>query len=549
MPQQRRPSYSTTQRVQMGSGVYLARVISVMDPTFMGKLRVTLLQDQGNSVGEDGQTYTVSYASPFFGNTPYEALGNNNNDFNDTQKSYGMWFVPPDVGVTVLCLFANGNPGEGFWFACVPPAFANQMVPAIGGSANHDLTKADADAFGNLKDANGNTFPLPVGEINKLHNRELQEKNPENIKKPLHPIAQRLLEQGTLLDDVRGTTTTTSRRQVPNSVFGIATPGPLDWRNGSKRMRTGTTQNPSPIDIAVSRLGGTQFVMDDGDDRFQRKTSAADGPQIYADVLAGESGDPTIPYNEYTRLRTRTGHQILMHNSEDLIYITNSRGTAWIELTSNGKIDVYAQDSISIHSEADVNIKADRDINLEAGRNFNAKAISGRVQVESGTDTNLIIGANGKITTGANFDLNVSSNGKITTGANFEIKVSSNGYITTGADYHENIGANRFYSLGGDSHTTLASGKVDHSTPTVRTGSTPATPATPAQPAQPATRLSTYDNPKTNSSLTWATTKFQDGTVTSIMKRVPMHEPWALHENLSPVFVNPNNTDREVGGN
>jgi hypothetical protein len=70
-----------------------------------------------------------------------------------------------------------------------------------------------------------------------------------------------------------------------------------------------------------------------------------------------------------------------------------------------------------------------------------------------------------------------------------------------------------------------------------------------AAPAQPATRLSTYDNPKTDSSLTWATTKFQDGTVTSIMKRVPMHEPWALHENLSPGFVNPTNTDREVGGN
>jgi len=275
-------------------------------------------------------------------------------------------------------------------------------------------------------------------------------------------------------------------------------------------MRTGTTQNPSPIDVAVSRLGGTQFVMDDGDDRFQRKTSAADGPQIYADVLAGESGDPTIPYNEYTRLRTRTGHQILMHNSEDLIYITNSRGTAWIELTSNGKIDVYAQDSISIHSEADVNIRADRDINLEAGRNFNTKAISGRVQVESGTDTNLIIGANGKITTGANFDLNTTLANKFTAGATTDI-----------------------YSVG--NHTETAS-QIHMNGPL-------------AAPAQPATRLSTYDNPKTNSSLTWATTKFQDGTVTSIMRRVPMHEPWALHENLSPVFVNPNNTDREVGGN
>ena len=78
--------------------------------------------------------------------------------------------------------------------------------------------------------------------------------------------------------------------------------------------------------------------------------------------------------NELIRLRTRTGHQILMHNSQDLIYIANSKGTAWIEMTSAGKIDIYAADSVSIHSEKDFNFRADRDINLEAGRNINVRA-------------------------------------------------------------------------------------------------------------------------------------------------------------------------------
>ena len=50
--------------------------------------------------------------------------------------------------------------------------------------------------------------------------------------------------------------------------------------------------------------------------------------------------------------------QILLHNSEDLIYIGNGRGTAWVELTSNGKIDVYAKDSINFRTETDLNIKA-----------------------------------------------------------------------------------------------------------------------------------------------------------------------------------------------
>jgi hypothetical protein len=77
------------------------------------------------------------------------------------------------------------------------------------------------------------------------------------------------------------------------------------------------------------------------------------------------------------RIRTRTGHQILLHNSEDLIYIGNARGTAWVELTSNGKIDIWAADSISIKSEADVNITATRDINLHA-RNGEINMFAGK---------------------------------------------------------------------------------------------------------------------------------------------------------------------------
>jgi len=142
--------------------------------------------------------------------------------------------------------------------------------------------------------------------------------------------------------------------------------------------------------MPFNRLGGTSFVMDDGDPAFIRASHASAGPPTYINRESGEAGgDPTIPANELVRIRTRTGHQILLHNSEDLIYIANSRGTAWIELTSNGKIDIYAADSVSIHSEGDINLKADNDVNIEAGANINLKA-----------------GADGRISTGGNLHLN-----------------------------------------------------------------------------------------------------------------------------------------------
>ena len=582
---QRRASAKESYSGGLGSGVYMAKVISVMDPTFMGKLRVTLLKTQGNAIGEDNQTYNVTYASPFFGQTPFEAMGKNNNDFNDTQKSYGMWFVPPDVGVTVLCAFVEGDPGQGYWFACIPPSFANHMVPAIGGTTEVDLTDADKKKY-NTKQ------PLPTGEINKRKNAEEREKDPEKIKKPLHPIAEHFLAQGTVEDDVRGTTTTTSRRQVPNSVFGLTTPGPLDWRNNSKRMNTGPSDNQSEIGIAVSRLGGSQFVIDDGDDRYQRKTSAATGPLEYADVLAGEKGDPTIPYNEYTRLRTRTGHQLLLHNSEDLIYIGNSRGTAWIELTSNGKIDIYSADSISIHTENDLNLKADRDVNIEAGRNINMKATAeyvsptelhrrddegnpipkiqdeaeleaGRIQIESAFNFNLLIGANGRIETrnyknsedisvDGDLDISVIGSTRVTTGYgivaphDYELKVHGDTLVKTTGNLDLNTDGNNAYTAGGTTDI-LSGGNHTETAAEIHMNGPQARTADEAISALTIADLITHQNVFTDYRLEWKDSKYISGSIKSIMKRVPMHEPWAQHENQAPTLQNQTSTDREVG--
>jgi hypothetical protein len=539
---EKRSPVSQTKNRDIGNGPYLARIISHLDPSFMGGLEVTLLRDQGNTITEDTQTYTVRCATPFFGNTGFEFMGQNtanptrtqgeqalnqqgtsgSNSFdayNDTQKSYGMWMVPPDVGVTVLVVFVEGDPSQGYWIACVPPRFANHMVPAIGGSTEVDIDQASKQKY-NTKQ------PLPVAEINRrLNGSGDRAVDPEKIKKAVHPIADRFLEQGLLEDDVRGVTTTTSRREVPSMVFGISTPGPLDRRDGAKKANIGTREGQTATPVPVSRLGGTQFVMDDGDDRFQRSTPAGTGPVKYANLQAGEKGDPTIPYNEYFRVRTRTGHQLLMHNSEDLIYIGNAKGTTWIELTSNGKIDIYAQDSISIHTQNDLNIRADRDINLEAGRNFNVKTQGGRCQMDIATDWKVTVGQNNQITVGQNWEHVVGAASKITTAAGLDI-------ATTG-DNKFSASGNTHIATGGRHYETAT--RIDMNGP----------PAATATAATPVTPLNQHFNPSTNIAAGWSA-KYQDGTIGSIMKRIPMHEPWLLHENQAPQLLTPDQTDRDV---
>ena len=345
-------------------GPFLARVISHADPLSMGTLEVEILRPVGNTDSKEGQIVQVKYMSPFYGVTNVRHLGADPDDYNNTQKSYGWWAVPPDEGTTVVVMFIDGDSRKGFWIGCVPDEHMNFMVPGIA------ATKYNVD---------GDEERVPVAEYNKKIN-EIAGLDPVKNDKPQHPFAKVLQDQGLLLDDTRGITSSSSKRSFKSSVYGISTPGPIDKQEGAKKGRVGKSESKI-AGAYVSRLGGTTFVMDDGDESFQRLTPASNGPPEYAAVEQGETGEATIPHNELVRIRTRTGHQILLHNSEDLIYIGNARGTSWIEMSSDGKIDIYAEDSVSLHTKNDLNFYADRDINFEAGRNFNLK-VAERHQTE-----------------------------------------------------------------------------------------------------------------------------------------------------------------------
>jgi hypothetical protein len=523
---------------QRSLGIRLAKVVAHKDPNFMGRLTVTLITTDSDPIGLEGQTVDVYYCPPFFGSTNYVFNGSNTgneNAFNDTQKSYGMSFIPPDIGVTVLCVFESET-GKGFWVGCVPDTYMNNMVPAIAASSAVDLSPTQKEDFGNI--------PLPVAEYNRAIQRK---EGPDETKKPVHPIAGFMLEQGLIEDDIRGRTSSTMRRNQTPSVFGISTPGPLDKRPGAKRMPTGTSDDKTKP-IPVSRVGGTQFVMDDGDDRFVRKTPAAEGPPEYANVLKGEKGDVRIPISEYFRVRTRTGHQILLHNSEDLIYIGNSRGTSWIELTSNGKIDIFAADSVSIHTQGDFNFRADRDINLEAGRNINVRAEKNYTQdIEKdfssyigGTVNNYVGGEIQNVFEGSLLQT-VGESLELTVGSDQKIKVAGNSHLTAGTSI--------FSTAGTDSHFLSGSKHVQYAE-RIEIKCDPATPAQSpilAERIVKEERIKLHPNEVVDASQKYAQTRYQSfNLVQSIMKRMPMHEPWYKHENVNPQESALEKTDRET---
>ena len=365
------------------SGIYLGMVVNHLDSKYTGTLEVELLKntESGNLTRRTGNIIQAKYMSPFYGTTPYRDMSRNTG-WDNTQKSYGWWAIPPDPGTVVLVLFAENNFGQAYWIGCVQDEFMNFMVPGYAGTTYNDFDV---------------TKPLPVGEYNKKLETGAG-RDPTKFIKPHNPFAYDQLDKsGLLTDHIRGTNTSSARREVPSMVFGVSTPGPQD--------RNGPTMEYGPqggrINAPFSRLGGSSFVMDDGDMSLQRITppSGELGDQMqYASVEAGETnGDPTRPANELIRLKTRSGHQILLHNTEDLIYISHGSGNSWIEMTGNGKIDIYAKDSISVHSDNDINFHANRDINLRAKNNINMTADNDIFQT-AGNDWAVYAGQDGKLT-------------------------------------------------------------------------------------------------------------------------------------------------------
>ena len=232
---------------------YIGIVKNNLDPTRSGRLQVWI-PDLGAKEDDQLNWRTVSYASPFMGYTSHQQDAsdpiNKDNTFEGVNHSYGMWMVPPDIGVQVIVLFIAGDPTRGYWLACVNPNLSHHMIPGLAGSPN---------AVGN-KGA-----PAPVVEFNENVVEYVTNPAFYNLSKPIHKIQAAILKvQGLDQDPIRGAISSSSQRESPSHVFGISTPGrplndPFDDLNYLTKLNSDTL--PPEYYKVKSRKGGHTFVL------------------------------------------------------------------------------------------------------------------------------------------------------------------------------------------------------------------------------------------------------------------------------------------------
>jgi hypothetical protein len=463
--------------------IYTAKIKDNRDPNRNGSLRVWIKESNYDETNVD-KWITVRFASPFWGTTPDNK--SDANSFQNSKKSYGMWFVPPDIGNYVLICFVGNN--DAFWFSCVPESFVNNMVPGIPAEKTFANTSVD----------------LPAVE----YNRNL---TASDTTRPSHDsLSNGLINQGLYQDDVRGRTTSSARREAPSRTHGILTPR------------------------------GQQFIMDDG-------WTIEDLPDSIRSWLKKENRDPSNvdplhrpginPANrDYTktgerhdegiRLRTRSGAQILISETYGHIYFISRDGESWLELNNDGNIDIYGTGSLNIHTETDINLRADRDLNFEAGRNINAKAAGGNIKIESTGDTDWVIGGNQTIT--------VTGKMHSAVGGNWVQQSTGSMHLNSGSSLFQSSSAATHIRAGGN---IIQSGAIIHLN---GPAASPANEATAATAPTGYTGINIKQRTSTANPTGRGNVVISDRIIDTISPRVPTHEPWAGrgYEN-PPIKPNP----------
>jgi len=452
----------TTQSYKNDKGGAITRdypVIGIVknniDPERNGRIQVAL-EDFGKPDADDSKSWiTVNYMSPFFGSTSASGAGAGNGSFVGNPHSYGWWCGAPDIGTKVLCIFVNGDINFGYYLGSIPEAGLTHMVPAMGSATDITLNDGEATSY-------GGATRLPVAEINKNDPKIAGSTQSSSEARPVHSYQAAILNrQGLLRDPDRGTIGSSAMRESPSRVFGVSTPGRPIYEGGFTDETIGSaasTASPEKLKIA-GRRGGHSLVMDDGD-------------------VGG--------VDQLMRLRTASGHQILMNDSAETVFIIHANGQSYVELGKEGTVDIYSTNSFNVRTQGDLNLHADNNVNIHATKNLNIHAET--ISVESDTTTSVRVG---------------STFSQHTVGAH-TLKVDGGMAFAAGGEASMVAGGAAF---------------VNGSKVNLNTGSAGLTPAAVKQLPIVAHTDTMYDSEKGYASA--------PGKLQSTVSRAPAHSPWA----------------------
>lgn len=328
-----------------------------------------------------------------------------------------------------------GNPRKGDFVVVV---FVNGLIPYWFGCIPRTIRSGAMPGHAGYEIEGYDDIIVPGSEMDERSHQETD-------RKAGGDLADAIKEAGLGKDRHRGAGTQSRARETPSKVFGWKTPG-----------------NPD------AGMNGHSFTMDDFVD------------------------------DQLIRMRTATGHQIMLNDTTGSIYISTSRGTSWIEVSDAG-IDLFTNGDYAVHAMGNISHRAEGDIVFDA---------VGAIRTRAGGDMVTAVGGKVNETVAGNVTQTITGEHHL---------VAASHYLTTEGDMHVNV-AEAYTSTSGAMHLK-AGGDVnlDASNFNQQGGL-----AQDAEEADEADEIETEELPGPPASETEAgeNVEYVSGA------RVPQHEPW-----------------------
>lgn len=436
--------------------VTVGTVVDTNDPQGMGRLRVVCPQ-WGDSWGSEVEDLPWAiYMSPFAGQMQVGTRGPGVQE-SEGSIAYGLWAIPK-VGAQVAVLCVDGNPMTRMWIGCIYDQFTPHTMPH-GRYMYDDHPELQKEG----------PMPAPYGPYT-------------SSEKLIQPLAANLQQSF-------------GGKSEPN--FEFRTRG-ADYSVSRVELEQ--------LDVTYSKVADDVNVQHDGWTSTQGYQASRTDP--FAPSSLTEKNYDSLAYSLTTpgfhslsmddrqencrvRLRTTSGHQILLDDTNERIYISTAQGNNWVEMDQNGNIDVYSSNTVSIRSAKDLNLTSDQTIRMYAKEGIHMRS-DDVINMNATADYNLQVTGNiRQHSTGSYF---------AQSDANIDLKASSTVRVEAGGVLNLKSGGNLAAQAGGTAGITgsssvlLTGGSIHLNGPTAPT----------AAAAQAAAEKSA-----------------------SYTSRIPDHEPWA----------------------
>lgn len=136
---------------------------------------------------------------------------------------------------------------------------------------------------------------------------------------------------------------------------------------------------------------GTEGYQRDPIDSTDEKTGKAQyDPQSYVLTTPGRHSliFQDNPQTGRVRIKSSAGHQIILDDANERIYVSTAKGNSWFEMDQDGRVHLYAADSISFSTAGDFNVTANGSFNVKVGGSVNIGA-SKEVKISACSSLNL----------------------------------------------------------------------------------------------------------------------------------------------------------------